>query len=162
METRTLTLCATLAVLGGCGGSQPPLGAPGAMPQSHAIGQHAAPGKSWMMPNASSQDLLYVTDFDHVTIYSYPRGKLKGTLTGFGSTVGACADKLGNVFLTNQIPNVVYEYAHGGTKRIATLKTDVTPVGCAIDSSTGDLAVTGFSKGADIFKKATGKPTFYK
>jgi hypothetical protein len=35
-----LNLSAILAILAGCGGSQPPIGAPGAMSQSHAITQH--------------------------------------------------------------------------------------------------------------------------
>jgi hypothetical protein len=34
------TLCFTAALLAGCGGSQPPIGTPGAMPQSRAIAQH--------------------------------------------------------------------------------------------------------------------------
>jgi hypothetical protein len=42
-----LGLAATL--LAGCGGSQPPIGAPGAMPQSRAIAAHAGRGGSWML-----------------------------------------------------------------------------------------------------------------
>ena len=41
------------ALLAACGGSQPPIGAPGAIPQSPAIAQHATRGKSWMLPGAS-------------------------------------------------------------------------------------------------------------
>ena len=40
------------AMLAGCGGSQPPIGAPGVMPQSRAIAMHAAGGGSWMLPEA--------------------------------------------------------------------------------------------------------------
>ena len=36
-----LTLGAAAALLAGCGGSQPPIGAPGAMPQSHPIATQA-------------------------------------------------------------------------------------------------------------------------
>jgi hypothetical protein len=32
-----LTGCAAVVMLAGCGGSQPPIGAPGAIPQSRAI-----------------------------------------------------------------------------------------------------------------------------
>jgi hypothetical protein len=42
-----LTSCAA-ALLAGCGGSQPPIGAPGAMPQTSALTMHAERGKSWM------------------------------------------------------------------------------------------------------------------
>ncbi len=157
-----LSSCVVAGMLAGCGGSQPPIGAPGAMPQSPAIAQHPGHSRSWMDADVASTDLLYVADFDRVTVYSYPEGKLKGTLTGFDSAVGDCVDRSGNIFITNQIPNVIYEYAHGGTKRIAKLRTDVTPVGCSIDATSGNLAVTGFSHGADIFRGAAGEPTFYK
>jgi hypothetical protein len=36
----------------GCGASQPPIGAPGAMPQGTRIATHAEHGKSWMLPEA--------------------------------------------------------------------------------------------------------------
>ena len=55
--------CAVAAMLAGCGGSQPPIGATGAMPQTSAVATHADRGKSWMLPEATSQDLLYVTNY---------------------------------------------------------------------------------------------------
>jgi hypothetical protein len=48
-----LICSATVAMLAGCGGSQPPIGAPGAIPQTSAIAAHAERGKSWMLPEAS-------------------------------------------------------------------------------------------------------------
>jgi hypothetical protein len=39
-------------MLAGCGGSQTPIGALGAMPQRRAIATHAERGKSWMLPEA--------------------------------------------------------------------------------------------------------------
>jgi hypothetical protein len=118
-----------------------------------------------MLPEAKGDDLLYVTSALWVNVFSYPDGKLKGILTKFDSAVGDCVDKSGNVFITNQMPPVLYEYAHGGSKRIATLhvpKAAVEPVGCSIDPTTGDLGVTGFSHGAEIFKSARGTPKFYR
>ncbi len=50
-----------VAMLAGCGGSQPPIGAPGET-RSTAIAQHAAHGKFWMLREAKSEDLHYVTD----------------------------------------------------------------------------------------------------
>lgn len=41
----SLSLSVGIAMLAGCGGSQPPIGAPGAMPQGPAIATHAARGK---------------------------------------------------------------------------------------------------------------------
>jgi hypothetical protein len=40
--------------LSGCGGSQPPIGAPGAIPQNSSIATHAERGGSWMLPEAKS------------------------------------------------------------------------------------------------------------
>ena len=36
-----------------CGGSQPPIGAPGAIAQSHATATYATRGGSWMLPSGS-------------------------------------------------------------------------------------------------------------
>jgi hypothetical protein len=165
---RAVSLSASLAVMPACSGSQPPIGAPGAVQQSRAIEQHAARVDhkgSWMLPEASNEDLLYVTNYSDVTVYTYPGNKLVGTLHGFYSAVGECVDAKGNVFVTNSKPDAIYEYAHGGLKRIATLSTkDVGPVGCAIDPTTGNLAVTGSGshERINVFKKARGKPTLYK
>ena len=40
-----LCLSVTFALLAGCGGSQPPIGAPGAMPQSRATPHASASGR---------------------------------------------------------------------------------------------------------------------
>jgi len=53
--------CAAVALLVGCGGSQPPIGAPGAMPQTMATAARFDRGNSWMLPEAKSSDLLYVS-----------------------------------------------------------------------------------------------------
>src|SRR5580692_2579193 len=52
-------------------------------------------GKSWMSPSAKKSALLYVSDAGSgdVYVYSYPKGKLTGTLTGFNFPEGECADK---------------------------------------------------------------------
>src|SRR5580700_9415982 len=97
----TLSICVAAAMLTGCGGSQPAIGAPGTMPQSPAIATHAAHGTSWMAPDAVTQDLLYVGgNSGDVTVYSYPKGKLLGTLTGFNLPAGECVDKAGDVLIT--------------------------------------------------------------
>ena len=41
------------ALLAGCGGSQPPIGAPGAIPQSRVAASPAERGGSWMLPEVS-------------------------------------------------------------------------------------------------------------
>lgn len=170
MKKSLSALSITAALLAACGGSQPPIGAPGAIPQSRVIATHAARDVSWMLPEAKSEDLLYVTNYSYVSVYSYPALKLIGTLNGFKSTVGDCIDGSGNVFITNHVyghgDTRIAEYAHGGSKPIAELANDdrIGPIGCSVDPTTGDLAVSGggSSRGAgvNIFKRARGKATY--
>jgi hypothetical protein len=59
----------------------------------------------------------------------------------------------------------VLEFAHGGTKPIATLSLPGTQAaGCGIDQKTGNLAVVFDGSGANvaIFPAATGMPTLYE
>src|SRR5579871_2302761 len=67
-----LCSCVAAAVLTGCGGSQPPIAAMGAMPQSSAAVTQAKHRGSWMLPEAKNDDLLYVSNSYTVTAYSYP------------------------------------------------------------------------------------------
>jgi len=169
-------LCVVSAMLAACGGSQPPIGAPGAMPQRQAIAQHAARGKSWMLPEAKSQDLIYlsvdVNDSGYVHVYSYSSRKLVGQLTGLISAFGECTDSAGNVFVVayaNYSANssAIYKYAHGGTNPISMLSDPGIGMGCSVDQTTGNLAVANtydpyYSKGSvAVFSHAQGQPTFY-
>jgi DNA-binding beta-propeller fold protein YncE len=93
-------------------------------------------------------DLLYVSDFlsHKVFVYSYPGGILTQTLTGFSSPAGECVDKHGNVFVVDAGAATVLEYAHGATTPKATLSDSGSiPDGCAIDPTTGNVAVADFS-----------------
>jgi hypothetical protein len=89
-----LSFGAASALLAGCGGTQPPIGAPGTMPQSRAIATHTERGGSWMLPEAKSQKLLYVSSdaTKEVYIFEYPKLKLLTTLSGFESPEGLCSD----------------------------------------------------------------------
>ena len=159
-----LGICAATAILAGCGGSQPPIGAPGAMLQSESILARAHGATSL------GGDLLYISDrLDAVYVYSYPQIELVDTLTtGLDGTMGLCTDQGGDVFITNIYANDIIEYAHGGTTPIATLDENPSegsgPRGCAVDPITGDLAVTNSGLGRDVavFPNAQGKPTYYK
>jgi hypothetical protein len=161
--------CVTAAMLTGCGGSQPPIGAPGAMSQTEASAGHPGHGKSWMLPEAKRSDLLYVAaspDGANGTtyVYTYPKGRFVGMLTGLVEPRGECADSAGDVFIVayanqSMSSSTIYEYAHGGTTPIATLSDPDVAVGCAFDPATGNLAATG--NGVAIFKNASGNPTMY-
>jgi hypothetical protein len=118
-----------------------------------------------MTGEAKAQDLLYVSAIStsSVYVYSYPKGELVGTLTGFDMPQGLCSDTKGNVFVANYRATNLIEYAHGGTTPIATIADpNYWPEGCAVDRTTGNLAVT--DNGADgeggmaVYLHATGSP----
>jgi hypothetical protein len=81
-----MPVLASLAILAGCGGSQPPVGAQGAMPQTAAIATHGDRGTSWVLPEAKTEDLLYVAGLGRrggrVDVFSYRAGKFVGSLGG--------------------------------------------------------------------------------
>ena len=130
---------------------------------------HADLGRSWMAPGSASSQLLYVSDAgtNDVYVYSYPGLKLTGTLTGFHEPQGECTDAKGNVYITNTDKRTIVEYAHGNSKRLRLLRDDAGyPLGCAIDPTTGDLAVTNIYNQPGpgevaIYTNATGKPKAY-
>jgi hypothetical protein len=117
----------------------------------------------WMSAEAKTENLLYVSNSYTVSVYSYPRGKLVGTLKHFFRPLGECADAAGDVYIAD---GSLYEYAHGGTKRIKTLSMyGYAPGSCAVDPTSGDLAVSwddNFVKGyVAVYHHAKGKPTLY-
>jgi hypothetical protein len=176
-----LGFCATVVALAGCGGSSvfgpsggsestataglaPFSASPlGIMPHYAQRPDHR---KSWMSPDAKTNDLLYISSFlnGDVYVYSYPHDTLKGTLTGFSSPAGECIDKSGHVFITSA--SGILEFAHGGTTPIATLKDAGSAQGCSVDPKTGNLAVTNYSTisgsqgNVAIYKNAKGSPTY--
>jgi hypothetical protein len=163
------------AVLASCaaGGAPPQPGlVPSARMQSGSV--HYDRGGSWMLPDAKKSDLLYVSDLlaQVVDIYDYGHGyKLVGQLTGFFNPEGLCVDKKGNVYVTNDTSEGVYqitEYAHGSTTALRTINDpDGRANGCSIDPTTGNLAVADFWGKSEtignvaVFPKASGEPTSY-
>ncbi len=125
---------------------------------------------SWMASDAAAaKSLLYVSDagtFD-VYVYTFPELKPAGKLTGFVEPQGECSDRGGNVWITNTVSQVILEFAHGGKHAIRTLNDPTGyPGGCAVDASTGDLAVTNVfdsSGGGEvlIYHGGHGTPTAY-
>lgn len=146
------------ALLSGCNGAL-----------NHAIpsgvnAQGIKKSVSWMKPGASSNQLLYVTDRARnlVHVFFFPSLKKAGTLKGFTVPFGECVDSSGDVWIVNQKPPEVRKYKHGGTKAIASLKVpgDI-PYGCAIDPSSGNLAVTYANNSVAIYQGAEGTPVTY-
>jgi hypothetical protein len=162
MTSRYLIAFVAVAILAGCGGAQTPT-TPQTTTQSVKAQAHHG---SWMLPEANSEDLLYASDNTggQVYVFSYPKGTLVGTLSGFDSPVGICVDNVSDVWVVNQLPPEVVEYAHGGTEQIGTLSTGAGtwPYGCAIDSKTGNLAVVVYpGNGIEVFPNAQSPAVAY-
>ncbi len=164
------------ALVAGCGGSQPPIAAPGAMTQTSTLATHANRSGSWMLPEAKGEDLLYVatpgqdSSGHFVAVFTYPGGSPVGQLSVYASQL--CSDRHGNIFVTqgsrSSDDSKIVEYAHGGQEPIATLSDPYNGArGCSVDPATGNLAV---ANGGDndvgstvlVYPGATGTPKVYK
>ena len=155
-----ITACLSLALVAGCGSG---------LPASTTLSSADRSASGMASDAASTASLLYVSDagtFD-VYVYTFPELKPAGKLTGFDEPQGECSDKSGNVWITNTVSQQVLEFAHGGKHAIRTL-TDPSgyPGGCAVDASSGDLAVTNVfnNSGAGevlIYHGGRGTPTPY-
>jgi hypothetical protein len=155
-----------VAMLAGCGAVQPPITVPGVIPQTSEIATRADHRGSWMLSEAKRSDLLYVSDefTRNVNVFTFPKGKQTGSLTGFTSPEGECVDASGDVFVTDdrdsQASRVV-EYPHGGKRPTLTLNTPGTPRGCSVDAATGNLAVVEQGDIA-IYEGARGTPVILR
>jgi hypothetical protein len=166
-------LIAGIALASCTGGGAPPQ--PGLVPSAGVQSSvHYDRGGSWILPEAKKSDLLYISDLlaQVVDIYTYGKGyKLVGQLTGFFNPEGLCVDKVGNVYVTNDTSDGVYqitEYAHGSTTATRTINNpDGRSNGCSVDPTTGNLAVADFWGPSEtignvaVFPKASGPPTSY-
>jgi hypothetical protein len=153
-----VSVCATLVMLAGCGGSQGQTNSlvPSQSGASSDALAHAAP------PSPKLQDLLYVSDAKTgaVEIYSYPERKPVGHLA-VQRAAGLCSDDKGDVFVPQG--NEILEYPHAGMHSIAILR-DPLGIGvqfCAVDPATGSLAVSGGASGGSriaLYAGAAGNP----
>lgn len=174
-----LSIGAAGALLAGCGASEPAIGALGTTQQTAPLQSRSTQRRdrrgSWMLPEAKDDDLLYAANTSNrVSVYSYPTMTLVGELSVPQNSWGLCADTQGHVFVAtmgsiSKSVSIVYEYAHGGTKPIQSLTDPGLPNSCAIDPSTGNLAVTNwfgnlgsFDHGnVAVFAGARGNATVY-
>jgi hypothetical protein len=151
-----LRICAAaVLLLAGCGGGAQL----GSSPTQRSAPLRLAPGRSWMASNLTKKDLLYVSNFysSDTLIFTYPSGKLVGTLTG-GGTVACASASSGDWWASGN--DEMLEYAHGGKSPIKTLSG--ASGACAVDPTTGDLAVLNFD-GDDviIYPGGSGSGTPY-
>jgi DNA-binding beta-propeller fold protein YncE len=147
-----------VSVLAGCGQSQS-LGAVGTLPHDPASAARGPAGVSRILREARG-DLLYVATGDNVYVLSYPGGKLVRSLGIPGNDL--CSNAKGDVF----VPTSSYqidEFDHNGQLIQRIGDVDV-PLGCAVDPTTGNLAVTNAASGAGyvaVFPNAKGPPQSY-
>lgn len=166
MQKRSILGVVVVGAFAGCGAPQ--VSTTPLVQQNAPVTRDSGYARSWMLPEAKNEDLLYVSNVYTITVYSYPKGKLVGTLSDFEKPYGECVDVKGNVWVTDSSFGRIYEYAHGGTKPIHTLKDpEYVPYGCAIDPTTGDLAVANYSDASAregnlaVYHKAKGTPKSY-
>lgn len=167
---RYALVIAAAASLSGCGGlglaqdeRQPPMGAAGT-PRTAGV------ARSWMAPDAKSKDLLYVVNYTTVDVFSYPQNVLEGQLTELSRPVADCADRRGNVYISDYANGAIFEFPHGGTAPIRSFwppRPGSAPNACAVDPKSGDLAVTfygtdsGYLGYLAVYPKSTGPAKFY-
>ena len=166
-----LTCCVAVVILASCGGSQPPIGALGAMPQTNTIARYAEQGKSqkpraWRLGYKGSPPLLYSVNNENWNVAVY-RAKAKdpsplATITdGLSLSFGACIDDQGTLYVTNEPPSAgwVSEYPLGETTPSTIIKDGISePAYCTIDVN-GNLWVAN-AGGANVaeYLKGSKKP----
>jgi hypothetical protein len=181
-------IIAVVVLLAGCGGASQSQLAPsgpfqqggaqvntaGGFPSAGTVTTHDRPnlGRSWMSPDAAkAKDLLYVSNLDSgtVNVYSYPDDKQVGTLTSYyDGPDGICVDKKSDIWIVNNADASAFEYKRGGKTPIAELDGIFSfPIGCSVDPTTGNLAVTTYGTSSygggaiSIFAHAKGTPKVY-
>ncbi len=157
-----------VASLAGCG-----IPAQQIEPQTGASESAAVSGRFGdysVTQGAKNQALLYVADDSNgsggpgqVLIFTYPQGVFVGKLTGFQNLIyGLCVDKTGDLFATDFWGQDVQVYARGATKPMRTLHTHGSPFGCAVDPTSGDLAVLNWCEGPLGSCSSNGTILIYK
>jgi hypothetical protein len=165
-----LALCGPVIMFTACSGSQTPFNPPAAMTRQSAARMGVADNTGSSTVPAPNTTLVYVASSTGcafiegsichalVSIYSYPNGEYQGkwvdqTSAPIGtSTGGECADQLGHVFVTySGTSGEILEFAHGGTHPMATLNDPKgSPIACAVDPMTGNLAVINSGSAANL------------
>jgi len=136
--------------LSACGG-----GAPANLPAATAYVAAAAHAESWLYTQGIGPSGT------GVYAYRFPQGKVVRKVAGYFGPLWMCVDGKGDLFLVNL---GIFEYRPGGSALIKTLKDRFSPGDCAVDASSGDLAVSNTSRhGASvaIYKHAAGLPAYY-
>lgn len=145
---------ALLAALAGCGGSgsQSMLAAPSPAGRATRLGQSAdgLAGRLSISP-AAAADLMYVVDNGSETVYqySYPAPKRLGKIeVPFYDVLTICLNTSQDIFVVDNAAQSIREYSRDGQKVLKTM-IDFSgfPLGCSVDPTTGNVAVTNNQAG---------------
>ena len=153
-----LSACAAVAILAACGGSQPPIGVQGVMPQVY----------SPVTPTYKVSGALLYVALDYPTavlVFDATANNPKpiATITkGLDDASRPCDDSDGMLYVPNDPsddPGWISEYALGQTKPLRLITKGIsTPGGCAIDAS-GNLWVTNLGgENVTEYLKGSTKP----
>jgi hypothetical protein len=154
-------IIAAAAMLTACSGQlqvQTPLAAP-ALTRSSAV------------HSADEANLLYASypGINTVDMYTYFDGNFGNRVKSIGISdpTGLCTDKAGDVYVVSNSGDTVSKFAHGATRPEQTIKLAAgNPFACAVDLSSGDLAVSVQNprgktyKGAEVHIFPGGRPPF--
>jgi hypothetical protein len=96
---------------------------------------------SWTRVASSKGPFIYGAAYGSVNIFTY-LGQQVGSLTGFQDASGICSDHSGDIYVLDSQRELIYEYLPGGSLPVDVLDDrPQTPSGCAVDPTTGNLAV---------------------
>jgi len=112
--------------------------------------------------SAKGQDVLYVAASDgFVEIVSYPAGEKVSSIDyGLYSYLGGeCADRSGNVWITDY--GLIDEYPHAHTKPIWEKSVEWDLTGCSVAAKTNDIAAVGQRGTIFIWSNGRGKAKTY-
>lgn len=138
-----------LILAGGCSGAA----------QTPAVAPFNGAG-SWIRHTSGSSPLIYASDEENVLIYDYSGNKV-GELSGFGNAGGLCTDANGDVFVPDRGRELIYEYQGGSLPVDVIDDRPEAPESCAVDPTTGNLAVVNYTN-VEIFSPGTsGSPVAY-
>jgi hypothetical protein len=160
-----LSTCAAITLLQGYGASPVSIGA--VTPAQAATFATRAGREGSREPRRSKvAPFLFafgVTEFnnDYIYVVSWPRGLILHEIGPIFTIRGICTDHAGNVFVLSWgDKGYIREYAHAGTLVQTLHQAQRFPTGCAVDPTTGNLAVTSLDT-LTIFKGGKGRPTRY-
>lgn len=155
-----LGISLAVAFIAGCSAQNVAAPLPQVAMQARA---HSAPQRSRIESGTSTGDLVYLAAGGQVQIRSYPAGKYLGRLSNVKHPIALCSDTSGNVWVVDVAlkRSNVLKYAHDGTTPTMRLQLEGHGSACAVDPSTGNLAVGTRNAKVAVWANGQAAPTLY-